>query len=253
MWEQTANFLEGPYGQRRGVVRYAENLEFRLPHQSLISHTGALRVRPDLILHSPVRDEDLTGLARSVLTGSPGPTKSEPSFSYQIRLGEPPREVMANPTREERLLGLIKIWNVVRYLYPYLDLASTDWSKYLRDWAAKVEAATTVVEYYSILNESVTPLNDGHVLVRHQLSRSAVVRATTPYRLAKIEGIVIVAAVMAGKDTGVLKVGDEVVSIDGEPVADIEAKHRKQDSVSTPDALYRFWSLGRTARRTRDI
>lgn len=53
----------------------------------------------------------------------------------------------AEELRIERLVGLAKVWGVVKYFHPYLAYREIDWDSALVDAIPRVNAAKTAKEY----------------------------------------------------------------------------------------------------------
>lgn len=77
--------------------------------------------------------------------------------------------------RAQRLLGLFKVYGVLRYFSPFFMAERFD----LAAWIPQIEAAQTLPEYCQCLTEFCAPLNDGHVQVVYP-DNDAVEEATSP-------------------------------------------------------------------------
>jgi len=82
------------------------------------------------------------------------------------------------------------MWTIVSYMDLHVQYASSDWSKALREWIPKVEAAESVQEYYMVLQRLAAKLNDSHVNVFHSTLRST--SGILPIQLRPIEGKAVV-------------------------------------------------------------
>jgi len=89
--------------------------------------------------------------------GPPGPF---------FRPEPPPRAPGPSETnslsRAERILGLCKVWIVLRYLAPQIALSELDLDTLLSDWLDRVQAAASVEEYYRVLETMAAKLSDPH-------------------------------------------------------------------------------------------
>ncbi len=66
----------------------------------------------------------------------------------------------AEELRIERLVGLAKVWGVVKYFHPYLAYRETDWDKALVESIPRVNAAKTASEYATAVDQMLAVLND---------------------------------------------------------------------------------------------
>ena len=78
----------------------------------------------------------------------------------------------AEELRIERLVGLARVWGVVKYFHPYLAYRDVDWDKALIEAIPRVNAAKTAKEYASALDQMLAMLND-------QSTRAAIETETT--------------------------------------------------------------------------
>jgi len=177
-----------------------------------------------------------------------------------LRLPAPLQETGRTPSREERLLGLFKVWSVIRYLDPHVELCDMDWSACLAEWIPKVEEAESLLAYARTLRMLTAHLHDNNVFYFFpNLPESQ----SLPVFFAWVEGKIIVTDVMehpqisqiaqiGASDSGPdhliprsldpsvpsLQVGDEVVEFDGKTVQELVTEHRLQVSYSTEGAFY---------------
>ena len=66
----------------------------------------------------------------------------------------------AEELRIERLVGLARVWGVVKYFHPYLAYREIDWDKALVDAIPRVNVAKTAKEYQAALDQMFAVLND---------------------------------------------------------------------------------------------
>src|SRR5688500_19422284 len=66
----------------------------------------------------------------------------------------------AEDVRVERLVGLAKVWGVVKYFHPVLAYREIDWDKALLDAIPLVNAAKNPRDYQTALNHMLSVLND---------------------------------------------------------------------------------------------
>jgi hypothetical protein len=76
--------------------------------------------------------------------------------------GQPATTVLS---RAERILGLCKVWTVLRCFAPQLAASELDPEALLPDWLARIEAATSLEAYYRVLADIAARLTDRHARV----------------------------------------------------------------------------------------
>src|SRR5207253_1499390 len=118
-----------------------------------------------------------------------------------------------------RLAGLFKMWTVILYLDPHVQYASTDWSKVLREWIPKVEAAFAApADYFNCLRDLAAKLNDSHIVISIRPPGPANSQnRTLPIRLRPVGGKPIVIGLFPGTpgEEPAIHVGDEILTIGG--------------------------------------
>ncbi len=86
--------------------------------------------------------------------------------SLLFRLEQQPRALGQSETkglsRAERMLGLCKVWIVLRYFAPQIARSKLDLNTLLSNWLPRVEAAAGVEEYYHVLAALAVQLADRH-------------------------------------------------------------------------------------------
>ena len=75
-------------------------------------------------------------------------------------------DVKSGITDEQKIYGLITIWSEVKFGFPYPDkLKSLDWDKKVREYIPRVVNSQDVDDYYKVLMEFATLLEDSHTSV----------------------------------------------------------------------------------------
>ncbi|HEX2121888.1 MAG TPA: S41 family peptidase [Thermoanaerobaculia bacterium] len=157
------------------------------------------------------------------LARDPAPLPARPApretAAVPIPLRETPYAQMTEPDLPHRLLALFRLWSVIDRFYPYKHLIG-DWDAALRDFIPRFEEAKNGSEYALAVMELAARIEDGHTTVRGHAVYVPIVGAVfLPLEVRAVEGRYIVTGSTAPKDVPIA-IGDEVVSIDGEPLAD---------------------------------
>jgi C-terminal processing protease CtpA/Prc len=133
------------------------------------------------------------------------------------------------PSVELRLLALFRMWNVIDRFYPYKELFDESWDDVLTTFIPVFEGAEGANAYVEAVADLATHIPDGHVRVRGGDDPMVNPPARAQILSQMIEGHAVVVAI--GSDEATLKsgirVGDVIVSVDGEPIAARLARFRR--------------------------
>ena len=162
--------------------------------------------------------------------------QSVPAFAPQTSQKEKTYAEMEFPSAEYRLLALFRFWNVINYFFPYKNLTGSDWNEVLPRYIAKLEANKTALEYQMTVRELAAETRDSHVGVRNAKAYDDKIGLfTPPVILRYVENQTIVSKVLDAQAP--LKIGDMVLSIDGEPIEKRREFFTRLTAASTPQAL----------------
>lgn len=156
------------------------------------------------------------------------PVAAMPPWADTSRVAKA-RDSVRYTTRDRvvRLAGVALAWSVLDHFYPYFDVVRVDWDVELRRALRDAAAAGDACALRTTLARMVAALRDGHGSVRHRCQPMAAL----PFLLAHVEGRPIVIA--AHEEARGVRVGDEIVSIDGEPIARRLARLRQEIGATT--------------------
>lgn len=167
-------------------------------------------------------------------------------LGYRGRLDEQYVE-MTYPDLGYRVLGAYRYWNAIEYFYPYKHLIG-DWEPRLAQMVAKFANAGSRTEYELATAEAVTWVPDGHSSTSAAAFLDLLGRAAPPFMTMPVEGKVVVvlitnpAATIAG-----IRLGDEVIAINGRPIQQRLDELRPYVAASHENALE--YRLARFATR----
>ncbi len=165
----------------------------------------------------------LTAAIALAHSAAPLAARPEPKMTAAVPLDEKdnPYAEMVAPDVSYRLLGLFRLWSVIDRFYPFKNLIG-DWDAVLPEFIPRFETAEGADAYARVVMELSGHIEDGHIQV---LGPPAVWdvrgRRLLPLEVRPIEGrfIVTAKAKELPADTDIA-IGDEIVSVDGEPLAD---------------------------------
>jgi C-terminal processing protease CtpA/Prc len=124
------------------------------------------------------------------------------------------------PSEGHRLLAAFRLWGVIELFFPYKQILDRPWEAVLTEFTPRVLAAKDELEYAQALARMAARTQDSHVSIT---GSAAYLKWTgefpPPVSVRFIEDKPIVTRIYDRAATSTLEVGDEIVSIDGEPVA----------------------------------
>jgi hypothetical protein len=171
-------------------------------------------LRPDTELAPDATDDEVMAAALRAAHEAPTPPRaieSPPDRDAWRADRTYPEE--AHPSRELRVLALVRFYNVLRYFYPYLPLLDVPWDDVFREFLPRFERAEDARAYASAIAELAARVPDGHVRVSGGAALDPLLRgAPADARVRMIERLPVVTEVAAGE----ARVGDVIVSVDGE-------------------------------------
>ena len=143
---------------------------------------------------------------------------------------------MTAPDLPHRMLALFRLWSIIDRFYPYKHLIS-DWDNALREMIPRFEEANDAGAYDQAALEAVARIEDGHSGAWGPGTNKALGGAfTANLEIRAVEGQHVVTSLGPDVPKDGIKVGDVVVSVDGEPLADRVKRLHKIVTASTPEA-----------------
>ncbi len=166
--------------------------------------------------------------------------KTDPNCSYQ--------------KEEERLLGLFRVWNVIEYYFPYIDVMDESWHDLLDEFIPKIVEENDRQGFELVLLEMTAHLHDLHTgIVIQNTLQDFWGEYLAPVNLIRTkEGEWSVCKVFGNCP---LQVGDVILGLDGTEVKKIEKNREKYLSVPNEKKLYQGMALYllRSKSNTMDI
>lgn len=150
-------------------------------------------------------------------------------------------------TEAQRVAGLSLFWSEARYNFVYFDqVPGLDWNQAYLDFLPRVIAAKSLHDYYDVMMRFAPLLHDGHTDIDPPDAIANEFYARPPLRTALLEGGQVAVTWVGSPAVAAkgLRVGDELLAIDGEPVRQYARTHvAPYVSSSTPqDRHVRMYS-----------
>lgn len=217
-----------------------------------------VKISPDLAwINNEELGEQLTQKLNKIKTAK---RKSESYYIGFLGSGNPDFKneksysTMKFPDAGFRLLSLYRYWNMIHYYFPYKNLIEDDWNGVLKEFIPKFSNAGNELEYKQTALALIARIHDTHANIwdnDQTLERSKGLNFA-PLEINFVENKAIVIDYFdkdLGEKTG-LKIGDEIVSINGKKVEDIV----KEMLPLTPASNYptQLRDISRKLLRTND-
>ena len=139
------------------------------------------------------------------------------------------------PSAPHRLLAVYRLWGVMENFLPYKHLLDRSWDHALTTFIPRALAARDELEYARAMAEMATLTQDSHVNVTGSRALTKYVgEVPPPVSVRFVEGRPIVTRIADAQAAPGLKVGDEIVTIDGEDAAARAKKIEQVITFSTP-------------------
>ncbi len=113
-----------------------------------------------------------------------------------------------------RFLALCKIWNIVRYYYPYFQDISNDWNNVFLESLPQFINAKNEIEYYSAILKLSSKIKDSHIAVKSFTQDEFENKYVGNIIFKTLENRTFVKNYITNSLNSNLKIGDEIISID---------------------------------------
>lgn len=117
-----------------------------------------------------------------------------------------------------RLLALFRYWNMIEYFFPYKHLIKKDWNEVLKQYIPEVVKANDELSYQLTLMKLLAEVEDSHAGI-HNPSQVALKhrgRKVPPLQIKFIENKAVVVKIADSFPQLLnIKIGDEIIAIDG--------------------------------------
>jgi C-terminal processing protease CtpA/Prc len=137
------------------------------------------------------------------------------------------------PDLTHRILAVFRIWGAIRYAYPYLTGFESGWDKSAAKALSEVADSGDALAYDLSILRFYANLKDTHGFA-FSPTLAAAFAGYPPFASTWVDDRVVVTAVQPGAS---IRVGDVVLAIDGQPVADRAEKMTQYINASTSQSL----------------
>lgn len=124
----------------------------------------------------------------------------------------------ASPDRAHRALAAFRFWNAIEYFFPYKADIGRDWSWALDQTLQAILDGTSTFDYVLAIRALTAATEDSHAFLAHPPIHDHAGTGLPPFSVSTIEGRTIV--VQAWDGAAPVQAGDELLAVDGVPVAD---------------------------------
>ena len=151
----------------------------------------------------------------------------------------------------ERLLGLFRLWNAMKYYFPYLDILDDCWNELLLEFIPRMLEGSDRLSYELTLAALSSRLHDAHVTFRDAFFNATLSKAfsvkygsyVAPVRLTEAEGLLVISGVVACFQRGTpLLPGDVILRLNGTDINEIVSDMLQYVSVNYEQALFHLSS-----------
>ena len=142
------------------------------------------------------------------------------------------------PSAGYRILGASRLWSTIRLFYPYKALIGEDWDAQLRAALPSIEGAHDALEYAKAMAAFAAHIHDTHVTVSSTALWQFIGTVPIAASARLIEGQLVITRIAdSSAESAGLRVGDVVLSVDGESIRDRMTRLTPYFAASTAAAL----------------
>jgi C-terminal processing protease CtpA/Prc len=147
---------------------------------------------------------------------------------------DPTRDTASPNDRSTRLAAVALLWSTLQHFYPYFGVVPADWAAALPTALQAAALDESPEEFERTLERLIAKLQDGHASVNAEGPRGQWKFANAPVRLSWVENRIVVTAVGGTARTAGVRIGDELIAIDGQPAQRVLEDEMSRTSGATP-------------------
>lgn len=227
------------------TIEVSDGVKVRMRTAEIVNADGSIDLQPDAAVAKTTTDDAALNEAMKAVRANTAATKPKRTISQttpQVAEIDKPYADMLFPNVEYRLLALFRFWNVINNFFPYKHLIGDSWETVLPRYIPKFEANKDAVDYQLTVRELVTEMRDSHGGVRNTTAASEKLGTFVPNAMAGyVENKSVITKVIDDKLP--IKVGDVILSVDGEPIEKKREALARYIASSTPQWLMRLVHL----------
>lgn len=141
------------------------------------------------------------------------------------------------PDSAHRVLAAYRFWTAINYFYPYRHLIGEDWNAVLPAAIAGLEQAGDSLAYARAVAAMVRHIHDSHGFMISAVLRQHIGSGRAPVRVGIIEGRPVITTLLdSAAGRAGLRVGDEILVVNGEAARTRLARVEVPGATSTPQA-----------------
>lgn len=240
---------EGPYTAdgNTTTITLSDGLSCQLRISDVYTGKGQRLPRPDVVM--PIIDTSLQGsyIARCMqLLKTPArQTAAATAIGADYVYPKPGRYAQSlYPDASLRLMGLFNWWNAIHYFFPYKQLTDTPWDTVLYRHIPQMLQAKDSIAYMYAVRSMVSHINDSHGFLSSMLPATparALFGYWPPIDMRFIQDKLLITDIGPDntQDMSQLQLWDEVLAIDGVPVAQAAEKWRHYIASSNESTYFR--------------
>jgi C-terminal processing protease CtpA/Prc len=243
--------MEGPASEAPAIeamqLGLGEGLYALIRITDLVHADGRVGFVPDTLVPNTAETGKDPAMA-AALSLLKRPATSLPAGSARAAEPLPERayDQPSFPSTPYRLLAAFRMWAAIRFFYAYRPLMGEDWDAVLRAALPRFEAARDSLQYALAVSEMWTHIHDSHGFVRSPALAGYLGQFRPPVRVRMVEGQPVVYQLSPdsiGRASGA-RVGDVILTVDGEPARVRMSRLGRYIAASTPQALGRDMADG---------
>ncbi|MGA8574769.1 MAG: S41 family peptidase [Candidatus Cybelea sp.] len=233
---QAVVFSDGPPPALDGGDVDALRMPDGLSAQFRVSEYAEVAASASFVQPLPVGENPATAIASWLDHHSPTAPAFQPAppgVTLAMEAGSP-----ALPDEPHRIFAVFRIYNAIRYFFPYRELMHEDWSAATLRAIREVRTANDEASYIRAIRRYYALIHDGHGFVEGQVVQ-LLFGAGAPCVSRYLHGEIVVTNLVdavACIDAGV-RVGDVVTAVGGVPARDALAAQRPFVNGSTPQGV----------------
>jgi len=218
------------------TISLPDGVKVEMRTTELVNPDGAINLQPDVAVAKGATEVALKALQENRIAQRP--LRDTAPLTTKTTEKDEPYADMLFPNVEYRLLTLFRYWSVINYFFPYKHLIGDSWNTVLTRYIPKFEANKDVTDYQLTVRELVTEMRDSHGFVRNANAAAEKLGSFFPPVISGyLEGQSVITKVLDDKLP--VKVGDVIMSIDGEPVEKKRELLARYTAASTEQWLMR--------------